>query len=73
VGNDPRDRYFNVILQAKRYDEKGKYVKSWLPELAGLDALFIHHPWTKSEDLFGKSELDYPQPMVEPEYWKKHY
>lgn len=73
VGNDPRDRYFNIILQAKRYDEKGKYVKLWLPELVTLDASVIHHPWTRSEDLFGKLELDYPKPMVEPDYWKKNY
>jgi len=73
VGNDPRDRYFNVILQAKRYDEKGKYVKIWLPELKELDSGVVHHPWTKEDDLFGKPELDYPAPMVEPEYWKKHY
>ena len=73
VGNDPRDRYFNVILQAKRYDEKGKYVKIWLPELKELDSGVVHHPWTKQEDLFGTPELDYPAPMVELSYWKKHY
>tara|TARA_B110000046_G_scaffold29074_1_gene30357 strand:+ start:34591 stop:35994 length:1404 start_codon:yes stop_codon:yes gene_type:complete len=73
VGNDPRDRYFNVILQAKRYDEKGKYVKIWVAELAELDASSVHHPWTKSDDLFGKPTIDYPPPMVEPEYWKKYY
>lgn len=73
VGNDPRDRYFNVILQAKRYDEKGEYVKLWIPEIAELDSTIIHHPWTESENLFGKLEVDYPEPIVEPEYWKKHY
>ena len=73
VGNDPRDRYFNIILQAKRYDEKGKYVKHWIPELAELDASVIHHPWTAKEDLFGTPQLNYPKPTVEPEYWKKHY
>jgi deoxyribodipyrimidine photo-lyase len=73
VGNDPRDRYFNIILQAKRYDEKGKYVKIWLPELKEVDVKIIHHPWTKLEGLFGHPELDYPEPMVEPEYWKRHY
>ena len=73
VGNDPRDRYFNIILQAKRYDEKGKYVKYWIPELAELDASTVHHPWTSTGDMFGKPELDYPKPMVEPDYWKKHY
>ena len=30
VGNDPRDRKFNVALQAKQYDPKGKYQQSWL-------------------------------------------
>ncbi len=31
VGNDPREnRYFNIATQAKRYDEKGEYVKLWL-------------------------------------------
>ena len=30
VGNDPRDRLFNVGLQAERYDGKGKYQSSWL-------------------------------------------
>lgn len=73
VGNDPRDRYFNIISQAKRYDPDGKYVKLWLPELKGLDKHHAHHPWTAASDLFGKPEFDYPEPMVKPEYWKKHY
>ncbi len=30
VGNDPRDRTFNVDLQAKRYDPNAKYQKLWL-------------------------------------------
>lgn len=30
VGNDPRDRIFNVKLQAERYDSKGKYQQLWL-------------------------------------------
>ena len=32
VGNDPRDRIFNVKLQAERYDAQGKYQKLWLQE-----------------------------------------
>ncbi|MGB2172134.1 MAG: DASH family cryptochrome [Flavobacteriaceae bacterium] len=32
VGNDPRDRKFNVRLQAERYDENGKYQRLWLQE-----------------------------------------
>ncbi len=30
VGNDPRDRKFNVDLQAERYDANNKFQKSWL-------------------------------------------
>ena len=30
VGNDPRDRKFNVQLQAKNYDANGAYQKLWL-------------------------------------------
>ena len=29
VGNDPRDRKFNVQLQAHRYDENGKFQRLW--------------------------------------------
>jgi deoxyribodipyrimidine photo-lyase len=30
VGNDPRDRKFNVAWQAERYDPSNKYQKTWL-------------------------------------------
>jgi len=30
VGNDPRDRKFNVKLQAKRYDNTGEFQRLWL-------------------------------------------
>ncbi len=31
VGNDPREnRYFNIATQAKKYDEKGEYVRLWV-------------------------------------------
>ena len=30
VGNDPRDRTFNIQLQASRYDKNSKFQKLWL-------------------------------------------
>ena len=30
VGNDPRDRKFNIQRQAEMYDGKGEYQKLWL-------------------------------------------
>lgn len=32
VGNDPRDRTFNIKLQAERYDGNGKYHRLWLQD-----------------------------------------
>jgi len=32
VGNDPRDRKFNVDLQAERYDSNGKFQNLWLQQ-----------------------------------------
>lgn len=32
VGNDPRNRKFNIPLQAERYDPQGKYQRIWLQE-----------------------------------------
>ncbi|SDG93120.1 DASH family cryptochrome [Psychroflexus sediminis] len=32
VGNDPRDRKFNIKKQAERYDTNGKFQRTWLQE-----------------------------------------
>ncbi len=32
VGNDPRDRKFNIKIQAERYDGSGKFQRMWLQE-----------------------------------------
>lgn len=73
VGNDPRDRYFNIISQAKRYDPNGEYVKMWLPELNELDKHLVHHPWTSEAHLLNKKASDYPLPIRMPDYWEKYY
>lgn len=33
VGNDPRDRKFNIDLQAERYDPSGKFQNMWLQQV----------------------------------------
>ena len=71
VGNDSRDRYFNVVKQAKKYDSQAEYVTHWLPELSELPADKAHEPWTLSPDeqaTYGVHlGVDYPQPMVDLE------
>lgn len=61
VGADPReDRWFNVLLQATRYDAKARYVKHWLPELDALEPAQAHWPWVVGAG---------PKPRVHPQGW----
>lgn len=73
VGSDPRDRFFNMISQAKSYDPKGEYVRLWIPELREIDSKYVHHPWTAKEDLFTDTFIDYESPIVLSDYWEKYY
>ncbi len=68
VGHDPRDRYFNIVKQAQRYDSDGEYVRYWLPELKGVPDEYVHEPHRMSRDeqeaagcIIG---ADYPKPVV---------
>jgi len=70
VGNDARDRSFDVVGQARHYDPDAEYVTRWLPELAGLSAEHAHAPWTLSGGQQARHGVelgvDYPEPMVDP-------
>jgi len=71
VGHDPRNRYFNILGQARKYDKKGEYVRQWLPELKDLPSEFVHEPHKMTIDqqkLYGlKIGRDYPEPMIDLE------
>jgi len=65
----PYNRIFNPVLQGQRFDPDGAYIRTWVPELAGLAAPSVHEPWT-----IGPLELvaagitldeDYPSPIVD--------
>ncbi len=68
VGNDSRDRFFDIDWQANRYDAEAEYVTHWLPELNGLPPEHAHAPWTMTPDEqadYGvELGVDYPKPMV---------
>jgi deoxyribodipyrimidine photo-lyase len=66
VGNDSRDRAFDVLGQAERYDPDAAYVRRWLPELDGLPPDAAHAPWRLSADQRAAYGVDYPDPMVDP-------
>jgi len=74
VGNDSRNRSFDVLWQAHRYDPDAEYVTAWCPELAGLPAEKAHEPWRLAADertRYGvELGADYPEPMVDPDIYE---
>ena len=59
-GNDaaPYFRVFNPITQGRRFDPHGRYVRRWVPELAGVPDDCVHEPWKGLPD-------GYPAPIVD--------
>lgn len=62
TGCDPQPyfRVFNPVLQSKKFDGEGVYIRKYVPELAPLSAKNIHEP--SEEDCV---RLSYPKPIVE--------
>ena len=65
----PYFRIFNPILQGKKYDPEGAYVRRWVPELAHVPDRFIHEPWKMPADVQRETGCiigqDYPSPIVD--------
>ena len=65
----PYFRIFNPIIQGKKFDPTGKYIRRWIPELASVPEEFIHTPWEIPLDLQSKINFfagrDYPMPIVD--------
>jgi len=64
----PFSRIFNPVLQGRKFDPEGKYVKSWVPELKKLPASKIHEPWRSSDIALAKAGITlgetYPEPII---------
>ena len=65
----PYFRVFNPIIQGKKFDPDGSYVKRFVPELAKLPVKYIHTPWeapTATLKAAGITlDVDYPKPIVD--------
>ena len=65
----PYFRVFNPVLQAKRFDPTGEYVRRWVPELAGVPDKWIHEPWRMDDAAQAAAGcvigVDYQAPVVD--------
>lgn len=57
----PYFRIFNPITQSQKFDKDGDYIRTWIPELAHLDAKKIHAPYAYKHE----QELHYPRAIVD--------
>lgn len=71
TGTDPQPyfRIFNPVLQGKRFDPEGAYVRRWVAELRQVPVRYIHEPWMMPDDVQQESECrigrEYPARIIE--------
>jgi deoxyribodipyrimidine photo-lyase len=71
TGTDPQPwfRVFNPVLQGRRFDPDGEYVRRWIPELRRVPVARIHEPWTMSREEQAEAGVvigrEYPAPIVD--------
>ncbi len=65
----PYFRIFNPILQGKKFDPEGDYVRRYVPELAKLGVDHLHTPWEAPDHVLKAAGIvlgeTYPCPIVQ--------
>lgn len=65
----PYFRIFNPILQSRKFDPDGVYIRQWLPELANLPNKHLHCPSQADAGTLASAGVrlgaDYPHPVVD--------
>jgi deoxyribodipyrimidine photo-lyase len=65
----PYFRIFNPIIQGKKFDPEGVYVRKWVPEIAKLPNKYLFSPWEAPDDVLKSAGVKlgetYPRPIVE--------
>jgi deoxyribodipyrimidine photo-lyase len=64
----PYFRIFAPVLQGRRFDPRGDYVRRWVPELGSVPTQWIHAPWEASAAELNVLGIElgktYPRPIV---------
>lgn len=64
TGTDTRPhRVLNPLVQAKRFDPDGAYVRRWVPELGPVEGTAVHEPWRLPAER--RDALGYPDPLID--------
>lgn len=65
----PYFRVFNPAVQGEKFDPEGRYVREWVPELAGMPDRWVHRPWEAPPVVLSKAGVtlgeSYPRPIVD--------
>ena len=65
----PYFRIFNPILQGKKFDPEGDYVRRYVPELAELPIQYLHTPWQAPPSVLASAGIvmgeTYPNPVID--------
>ena len=65
----PYFRIFNPVSQSQKFDPEGKFIRRYLPQLAGLPNAALHAPWLarplELQAAGVQLESHYPLPVVE--------
>ncbi len=65
----PYFRVFNPTTQAEKFDPRGEFVRSWVPELAGLPPKWIHRPSEAPAGVLADAGVElgttYPLPLID--------
>lgn len=71
----PYFRIFNPMKQGATFDPDGRYVRRWVPELAGLPNADLHAPWQAAAATLAEAGVTlgktYPHPIVQHEEARK--
>jgi deoxyribodipyrimidine photo-lyase len=71
----PYFRVFNPVLQSKKFDPDGSYIRAFVPELAGLPSSSIHSPWSaRPLELAAAGVVlgrTYPHPLIGHDYARR--
>jgi deoxyribodipyrimidine photo-lyase len=65
----PYYRIFNPVTQSQKFDAKGDYIRTYVPEIAALPDKYIHAPWTAPDTVLKAAGITlgkhYPKPIVD--------